>query len=52
MPKDYHKSPSQPFFSVVIPAFNEEKFLPNCLENLKNQDFKEVGFDKDFNIGI
>jgi len=40
MPKDYHKSPSQPFFSVVIPAFNEEKFLPKCLESLKEQDFK------------
>jgi glycosyltransferase involved in cell wall biosynthesis len=25
--------------SVVIPAFNEEKFLPACLASLKNQDF-------------
>lgn len=30
-----------PFFSVVIPAFNEEKFLPNCLKSLKEQDFKD-----------
>jgi glycosyltransferase involved in cell wall biosynthesis len=37
---------------VVIAAFNEEKFLGNCLESLEKQDFKEVGFDKDFNIGI
>jgi glycosyltransferase involved in cell wall biosynthesis len=29
-----------PKISVVIPAFNEEKFLPKCLESLKNQDFK------------
>jgi glycosyltransferase involved in cell wall biosynthesis len=25
--------------SVVIPARNEEKYLPQCLESLKNQDF-------------
>jgi glycosyltransferase involved in cell wall biosynthesis len=25
--------------SVVIPARNEEKYLPKCLESLKNQDF-------------
>lgn len=27
--------------SVVIPAFNEEKLLPQCLESLKNQDYKD-----------
>ncbi|MBI4180530.1 MAG: glycosyltransferase [Chloroflexi bacterium] len=26
--------------SVVIPALNEEKFLPECLESLKNQDYQ------------
>lgn len=26
--------------SVVIPALNEEKFLPDCLASLKNQDYK------------
>lgn len=26
--------------SVVIPALNEEKLLPQCLESLKNQDYK------------
>ncbi len=26
--------------SVVIPAFNEEKFLPRCLDSLLNQDYK------------
>jgi glycosyltransferase involved in cell wall biosynthesis len=27
--------------SVIIPAFNEEKFLGNCLESLKKQDFED-----------
>lgn len=27
--------------SVIIPAFNEENFLPKCLESLKKQDFKD-----------
>ncbi len=26
--------------SVVIPAFNEEKFLPDCLESLRGQDYR------------
>jgi glycosyltransferase involved in cell wall biosynthesis len=34
-------SKNRPIFSIVIPAFNEEKFLPRCLESLKNQDFKD-----------
>lgn len=25
--------------SIVIPALNEEKYLPNCLRSLKNQDY-------------
>ncbi|MDI6814558.1 MAG: glycosyltransferase [Dehalococcoidales bacterium] len=29
----------QPHISVVIPAYNEEKFLPQCLESLRNQDY-------------
>jgi peptidoglycan/xylan/chitin deacetylase (PgdA/CDA1 family)/glycosyltransferase involved in cell wall biosynthesis len=28
--------------SVVIPAFNEEKFLARCLESLRNQDYEGV----------
>ena len=28
------------FFSIVVPALNEEKYLQVCLESLKNQDFK------------
>lgn len=27
--------------SVIIPAFNEENFLWNCLKSLKEQDFKD-----------
>jgi glycosyltransferase involved in cell wall biosynthesis len=27
--------------SVIIPAFNDEKFLGNCLLSLKEQDFKD-----------
>ncbi len=29
----------KPKISVIIPAFNEERFLPRCLESLKNQNF-------------
>jgi glycosyltransferase involved in cell wall biosynthesis len=29
--------------SVIIPAFNEEKFLGNCLFSLKEQNFKDFG---------
>ncbi|MCH7541578.1 glycosyltransferase [Patescibacteria group bacterium] len=28
---------SKPLISVVIPAYNEEKYLPDCLESLDNQ---------------
>ena len=31
----------QPFFSVVIPTLNEEKYLPRLLENLSKQTFSE-----------
>lgn len=31
---------SKPLISVVIPAYNEEKYLPKCLKSLKNQNFK------------
>jgi glycosyltransferase involved in cell wall biosynthesis len=40
MTKDYHKNSSQPIFSVVIPAFNEEKFIAKTLESVLEQDFK------------
>jgi len=34
-----HKNPASPFISVVIPALNEEKFLPLSLESLIKQDY-------------
>ena len=30
-----------PSLSVVIPAYNEEKYLPLCLESIKKQDYAE-----------
>ena len=31
-----------PFVSVVIPAYNEEKYLPLCLESIRKQDYAGV----------
>lgn len=31
----------KPLLSVVIPAFNEEKYLPSCLNSLKMQNFTD-----------
>lgn len=31
----------QPFFSVIIPTLNEEKYLPVLLKSLSNQSYKE-----------
>ncbi|MCL0094659.1 glycosyltransferase [Dehalococcoidales bacterium] len=28
-----------PFISVIVPTYNEERFLPSCLESLKRQDY-------------
>ncbi len=28
-----------PFVSVVIPAYNEEEYLPSCLESIRKQDY-------------
>lgn len=35
---------AHPIISVVIPAFNEEKFLRDCLRSVKNQHFPQ-GFE-------
>ena len=32
---------SNPLVSVVIPAYNEEKYLPACLEALSRQTFRD-----------
>lgn len=29
-----------PFISVIIPTFQEEKYIENCLKSVKNQDYK------------
>lgn len=47
-----------PFISVVIPALNEEKYLPRCLTSLTNQSFKHFevivsdGGSKDKTVAI
>jgi glycosyltransferase involved in cell wall biosynthesis len=35
----------KPFFSIVIPTLNEEKFLPALLEDLNNQTFAKELFE-------
>ena len=32
---------TKPFFSIIIPALNEEKYLPHLLEDLANQTFTD-----------
>ncbi|MEX0617111.1 MAG: glycosyltransferase [Candidatus Woykebacteria bacterium] len=34
-----------PHISVVIPAFNEEKYLPKCLESLRSQDYPNDNYE-------
>src|SRR5437667_1575535 len=36
---------AQPKISVVIPAFNEEKYLPSCLQALANQTYPRDKFE-------
>lgn len=31
-----------PFFSIIIPVFNVEKYLPECLESISAQTFKNI----------
>lgn len=38
--KILNKSQNHPLITVVIPAFNEEKYLRHCLEALKKQSYK------------
>lgn len=32
---------STPFFSVLVPVYNQEKYLPECIESVLNQTFKD-----------
>lgn len=34
-----------PFISIVIPAFNEEKYIGNALETIKAQEYPKDGFE-------
>lgn len=34
-----------PFISVVIPAYNEEEYLPECLESVKKQKYPKEKFE-------
>jgi len=36
-----HRNPEVPLISVVIPAFNEEKFIEKTLQSILNQDYKD-----------
>lgn len=38
-------NPQRPLISVVIPAFNEEKYLPECLKALQNQQFNPTDYE-------
>lgn len=35
------QSKTLPYFSIIIPCLNEEKYLPNLLKNLSHQTFKK-----------
>ena len=35
----YHKI--SPFFSIIIPCYNQAHFLPDCLDSLLAQDFPD-----------
>lgn len=39
------KRSSKLTFSIVVPAFNEEKYLGICLQSLKNQDFPKNDYE-------
>ena len=32
---------NNPFFSIIIPIFNSEKYIENCLKSVFNQNFKD-----------
>ncbi len=38
--KSINKSQKNPLITVVIPAFNEEKYIRHCLESLRKQSYK------------
>ena len=32
----------EPLLSIIVPAFNIEKYISRCLENLINQNYKNI----------
>jgi len=32
---------SNPLFSIIIPVYNSEKYLPRCIDSIINQDFED-----------
>jgi glycosyltransferase involved in cell wall biosynthesis len=34
-----------PFFSIIIPAYNEEKFLPGCLQSIQQLDYPKDRYE-------
>lgn len=38
---DVKKLDSKPFFSVLVPVYNQEKYLAECIESVLNQTFKD-----------
>lgn len=39
--RKFRQNPKNPSISIVIPAFNEEKFLPKALESISNQNYQD-----------
>lgn len=35
----------QPFVSIVVPAYNEEKFIGDCLESLSNLSYPKCRYE-------
>ena len=35
----------KPFISIVVPSYNEEKYLPNCLTTIANQKFPKNEYE-------
>ena len=33
---------NNPYFSIIVPVYNTEKYLRRCLDSLVNQTFKDI----------
>ncbi len=42
---DHHDSESLPYVSVVIPVFNEERYIVACLASVLEQDYPEARYE-------